>query len=143
VCAAWSCDDSGINAGAVTPTSVPKILGAIDIALEAQAALHSSRQRRREPAAVRRRDVGARGWRYYRRALLSAAGIPTLAVLHGLSTAGGATSPDSAITWSASRATAWPHSRLALVRATGEIADDRELGSSEMHAAVSGLVEYG
>src|SRR5512134_2988685 len=27
-------DDSGINAGAVTPTSVPKILGAIDIALK-------------------------------------------------------------------------------------------------------------
>ena len=31
----------------------------------------------------------------------------------------------------------------ALVRAaTGEVADDRELGGTEMHASVTGLVEY-
>jgi geranyl-CoA carboxylase beta subunit len=138
-------DDSGINAGAVTPTSVPKILGAIDIALKHKLPfIHLV-----ESAGANLLQYAVETWAhggglYYRRALLSAAGIPTLAVLHGLSTAGGAYQPglsDYVVGIKGNGMAALGGS--ALVRAaTGEIADDRELGSSEMHAAVSGLVEY-
>jgi geranyl-CoA carboxylase beta subunit len=138
-------DDSGINAGAVTPTSVPKILGAIDIALKHKLPfIHLV-----ESAGANLLQYAVETWAhggglYYRRALLSAAGIPTLSVLHGLSTAGGAYQPglsDYVVGIKGNGMAALGGS--ALVRAaTGEIADDRELGSSEMHAAVSGLVEY-
>jgi hypothetical protein len=87
-------DDSGINAGAVTPTSVPKILGALDIALKHKLPfIHLV-----ESAGANLLQYAVETWAhggglYYRRALFSAAGIPTLSVLHGLSTAGGAYQP--------------------------------------------------
>jgi geranyl-CoA carboxylase beta subunit len=138
-------DDSGINAGAVTPSSVPKILGALDIALRHKLPyIHLV-----ESAGANLLQYEVETWAhggglYYRRALLSAAGIPTLSVLHGLSTAGGAYQPglsDYVVGVKGNGMAAL--AGAALVRAaTGEIADDRELGSSEMHASVSGLVEY-
>jgi geranyl-CoA carboxylase beta subunit len=84
------------------------------------------------------------GGTYYRRALLSAAGIPTLSVLHGLSTAGGAYQPGLSDYVVGVRKNGMAAlGGAALVRAaTGEVADDRDLGGSEMHASVSGLVEY-
>jgi geranyl-CoA carboxylase beta subunit len=138
-------DDSGINAGAVTPTSVPKILGAIDIALKHKLPfIHLV-----ESAGANLLQYAVETWAYggglyYRRALLSAAGIPTVSVLHGLSTAGGAYQPglsDYVVGIKGNGMAAL--GGAALVRAaTGEIADDRDLGSAEMHASVSGLVEY-
>jgi geranyl-CoA carboxylase beta subunit len=138
-------DDSGINAGAVTPMSVPKILGAMDIAIAHKLPfVHLV-----ESAGANLLQYAVETWAhggglYYRRALMSAAGIPTISVLHGLSTAGGAYQPglsDYVVGVKGNGMAALGGS--ALVRAaTGEISDDRELGSSEMHATVSGLVEY-
>jgi geranyl-CoA carboxylase beta subunit len=138
-------DDSGINAGAVTPMSVPKILGAMDIALTHKLPfIHLV-----ESAGANLLQYAVDTWAhggglYYRRALMSAAGLPTVAVLHGLSTAGGAYQPglsDYVVGVKGNGMAAL--GGAALVRAaTGEISDDRELGSSEMHASVSGLVEY-
>jgi geranyl-CoA carboxylase beta subunit len=138
-------DDSGINAGAVTPMSVPKILGAMDIALAQKLPfVHLV-----ESAGANLLQYAVETWAhggglYYRRALMSAAGLPTIAVLHGLSTAGGAYQPglsDYVVGVKGNGMAALGGS--ALVRAaTGEVSDDRELGSSEMHATVSGLVEY-
>ena len=77
-------------------------------------------------------------------ARLSAAGIPTMVVLHGGSTAGGAYMPgmsDYVIGVKENGMAAL--GGAALVKAaTGEEANDRELGGSEMHASVSGVVEY-
>jgi geranyl-CoA carboxylase beta subunit len=138
-------DDSGINAGAVTPMSVPKILGAMDIALAHKLPfIHLV-----ESAGANLLQYAVETWAhggglYYRRALMGAAGLPTISVLHGLSTAGGAYQPglsDYVVGVKGNGMAALGGS--ALVRAaTGEISDDRELGSSEMHATVSGLVEY-
>lgn len=138
-------DDSGINAGAVTPMSVPKILGAMDLALAHKLPfIHLV-----ESAGANLLQYAVDTWAhggglYYRRALMSAAGLPTLSVLHGLSTAGGAYQPGlSDYVVGVKRNGMAALGGSALVRAaTGEIADDRELGSSEMHASVSGLVEY-
>ena len=77
-------------------------------------------------------------------ARLSAAGLPTMVVLHGGSTAGGAYMPgmsDYVIGVKENGMAAL--GGAALVKAaTGEDADERQLGGSEMHASVSGVVEY-
>ena len=77
-------------------------------------------------------------------AQMSAMGLPTLVVLHGGSTAGGAYMPgmsDYVIGVKENGMAAL--GGAALVRAaTGEIANDRELGGTEMHASVTGVVEY-
>ncbi|MEJ2088761.1 MAG: carboxyl transferase domain-containing protein, partial [Gammaproteobacteria bacterium] len=77
-------------------------------------------------------------------ARLSARGIPTIVVLHGPSTAGGAYMPgmsDYVIGVKNNGLAAL--GGAALVRAaTGEVADERLLGGTEMHASVTGSVEY-
>ena len=71
-------------------------------------------------------------------------GLPTMVVLHGGSTAGGAYMPgmsDYVIGVKENGMAAL--GGAALVKAaTGEVANDRELGGTEMHASVSGVVEY-
>ncbi len=138
-------DDSGINAGAATTTSVTKSLGVLELAL-----------RHKLPFVHLVESAGANllqytvelwahgGGMFHSLAKLSAAGIPTLAVLHGPSTAGGAYQPgmsDYVIGVKHNGMAALAGAAL-LRAATGEVADDRELGGSEMHASVSGLVEY-
>ena len=75
---------------------------------------------------------------------LSKQRIPSICLVFGSSTAGGAYQPgmsDYVIGVKNNGMAAL--AGAALVRAaTGEVADDRELGGSEMHASVSGLVEY-
>jgi geranyl-CoA carboxylase beta subunit len=84
------------------------------------------------------------GGMFHGLARLSAAGIPTIVVLHGPSTAGGAYQPgmsDYVIGVKKNGMAAL--AGAALVKAaTGEVAEDAQLGGSEMHASVSGLVEY-
>ncbi len=75
---------------------------------------------------------------------LSAAGIPTISVVFGSSTAGGAYQPGLSdynifVERSAKVFLGGP----PLVKmATGEDSDDEELGGAEMHARVSGLADY-
>lgn len=138
-------DDSGIRAGAMTMGGLEAMLSALDIA-----------QRQRLPFVHLVESAGAnllgykvelwaRGGTVFRRlAELSAAGIPTLAVLHGPSTAGGAYMPGMSDYVIGVRKNGMAAlAGAALVRAaTGETANERELGGSEMHASTSGLVEY-
>jgi acetyl-CoA carboxylase carboxyltransferase component len=74
---------------------------------------------------------------------LSAAGIPTVAVVFGNSTAGGAYIPGmSDHTIMVKRRAKVFLGGPPLVRmATGEIAEDEELGGAEMHARTSGLAD--
>ncbi|MDX1571931.1 MAG: carboxyl transferase domain-containing protein, partial [Xanthomonadales bacterium] len=138
-------DDSGISAGASTSQSVQKALGILEIA-----------RRQKLPLIHLVESAGANlmnytvelwahgGGMFYGLARLSAEGIPTFVVLHGPSTAGGAYQPgmsDYVIGVKKNGMAAL--AGAALVKAaTGEVADERELGGSEMHASVSGLVEY-
>jgi len=138
-------DDSGISAGASTTTSVNKGLGILKIALNQKLPfIHLV-----ESAGANLMNYTVELWAhgggmFAGLAKLSAAGIPTLVVLHGPSTAGGAYQPGMS-----DYVIGVKHNGMAalggaaLVRAaTGEVSDDRELGGSEMHASVSGLVEY-
>ena len=138
-------DDSGIAAGAATTQSVAKALGVLDMALKQKLPLvHLV-----ESAGANLMQYTVEMWAqgggmFHGLARLSAAGIPVITVLHGPSTAGGAYQPGLSDYVVGVRNNGMAAlAGAALVRAaTGEIADDRELGGSEMHATTSGLVEY-
>ena len=138
-------DDSGINAGALTTQSVDKALGILDIA-----------RRQKLPFLHLVESAGANlmnytvelwakgGGMFHGLARLSALGIPTVVVLHGPSTAGGAYQPglsDYVIGVRKNGMAALGGAALVQA-ATGEVADPEALGGSEMHASVTGLVEY-
>lgn len=143
-CLAWV-DDSGIRAGSYTETTNSMIMSIQDIA-----------KRQKLPVVHLVESAGAdlmrftvenwvrAGEMFRNLAELSAAGIPIVTILHGPSTAGGAYMPgmsDYVIGVKNNGLAAL--AGAALVKAaTGEIVDDRELGGSEMHASVSGLVDY-
>ncbi len=138
-------DDSGINAGAITTGSIQKMLGILKISLDQKLPfIHLV-----ESAGANLMQYTVELWAhgggmFHGRAKLSAAGIPTIVVLHGPSTAGGAYQPgmsDYVIGVKNNGMAAL--AGVALTQAaTGEVADERELGGTEMHASVTGLVEY-
>uniref|UniRef100_UPI00289D3EB3 acyl-CoA carboxylase subunit beta n=1 Tax=Pulveribacter sp. TaxID=2678893 RepID=UPI00289D3EB3 len=137
--------DSGIEAGAIQPMGLEKILRLQDIALE-----------NRLPFVHLVESAGANLMRYrvegfvhggalFRNlARLSAAGIPVVTVQHGSGTAGGAYMPglSDVVVMVQGRSRAFLAGPPLLKAATGEIATEEELGGAEMHTAVSGLGEY-
>jgi len=138
-------DDSGINAGASTQKSGEKIRASLDVALRHKLPfVHCV-----ESAGANLMKYQVESWAngggiFYRLALLSAAGIPTITVLHGPATAGGAYMPGmSDYVISVKGRGRASLGGAALVRAaTGEISDEEELAGTDMHATISGLVEY-
>jgi acetyl-CoA carboxylase carboxyltransferase component len=100
-----------------------------------------------DPEAVMRRNLthfAESGRMFYDITELSALGVPTISVVFGSSTAGGAYQPGLAdynifVRGGAKVFLGGP----PLVKvATGEDASDEELGGAEMHASVSGLADY-
>ncbi|MBW1604615.1 acyl-CoA carboxylase subunit beta [Streptomyces sp. JJ66] len=75
---------------------------------------------------------------------LSAAGIPTIAVVFGNSTAGGAYVPGMSdhVIMVKERAKVFLGGPPLVTMATGEVADEEELGGADMHARVSGLADH-
>ncbi len=143
-CAIWV-DDSGIKAGAIGAMTATVALSLQEIALRQKLPLiHLV-----ESAGANLMEYKVEHWAYggqiFRNlARLSAAGLPTIAVLHGASTAGGAYMPglsDYVIGVKKNGLAALAGAALVHA-ATGEKADERALGGSEMHARLSGLVEY-
>ncbi|MEO0435664.1 MAG: carboxyl transferase domain-containing protein [Pseudomonadota bacterium] len=138
-------DDSGINAGAMTRTSTRKGCRTMDIALQQKLPfIHLV-----ESAGANLLDYEVEMWSagggiFARLARLSAAGLPTLTVLHGASAAGGAYMPGMSdyVVGIKNNGKAYLAGPALLKAATGEVADDAELGGAAMHSTISGLVEY-
>ncbi len=138
-------DDSGINAGAMTALSTTKACRTMDIALQKKLPLvHLV-----ESAGANLLEYQVEMWMegggvFARLARLSAAGVPTLVVLHGASAAGGAYMPGMSdyVIGVKGNGKAYLAGPALLKAATGEDADDDSLGGARMHAQVSGLVEY-
>ena len=138
-------DDSGIKAGAMTDGWGEKFTRAQDIALQQKLPfVHLV-----ESAGADLPRYHVEGWLNFGRlfgnlAKLSAAGLPTIAVLHGASTAGGAYMPGLSdyVVAIKGRGRAFLAGPALLKAATGEETDEEELGGATMHASVSGLVEY-
>lgn len=138
-------DDAGINAGASTAKTVDKALGGIDIALKQKLPFVHLVESAGANLMSYTVELWAHGGGLFGGlAKMSAAGLPVVTVLHGPSTAGGAYQPGLSDYVIGVKGNGMAMlAGAALVRAaTGEVADDHDLGGAEMHAAVTGLVDY-
>lgn len=143
-CMVWV-DDSGIKAGAMGAMSLPVALSVQELALRHKLPIVHLVESAGANLMNYRVEMWAQGGTIFGNlAHLSASGIPSVAVLHGPSTAGGAYMPglsDYVIGVKKNGLAALAGAALTYA-ATGEEADDRQLGGSEMHSTTTGLVEY-
>ncbi|WP_171177054.1 acyl-CoA carboxylase subunit beta [Ruegeria sp. HKCCD8929] len=138
-------DDSGIKAGAMTQMTMAAFLSAQEMALRQNLPFVHLVESAGANLMEYKVELWANGGKLFRNlARLSAAGLPNLAILHGPSTAGGAYMPGLAdyVVGVKKNGMAALAGAALVHAATGEKADDRDLGGSEIHASVSGLVEY-
>jgi len=138
-------NDSGIQAGAITAATGYRIIRTQEIALAQKLPfVHLV-----ESAGANLMEYTVEGFLgggtlFANLARLSAAGIPVVTLLHGSSTAGGAYMPGLSdyVVGVKGRGRAFLAGPPLLKAATGEIATEEDLGGAQMHADVSGLVEY-
>lgn len=138
-------NDSGIAAGALNLAGSRKILRCQQIALENSLPfVHLVESAGANLMQYRLDHFVDGGEMFANLARLSAAGLPVITVLHGSSTAGGAYMPglSDQVVAVKGNAKAFLGGPPLLKAATGEVATDEELGGADMHATVSGLVEY-
>ena len=137
--------DSGIDAGAIQPMGLEKILRLQEIALQERLPfLHLVESAGANLMRYRVEGFVQGGALFRNLARLSAAGIPVITVQHGSGTAGGAYMPglSDIVILVRGRSRAFLAGPPLLKAATGEVATEEELGGAEMHASVSGLGEY-
>jgi acetyl-CoA carboxylase carboxyltransferase component len=143
--------------GAMTNVSIRKLMRALEVArdnrlpyiqlVESAGGDLRGLGAGEDPAAVMRRTLShfaESGRMFHDITELSALGIPTISVVFGSSTAGGAYQPglsDYNIFVRGGAKVFLGGPPLVKV-ATGEDATDEELGGAEMHASVSGLADY-
>jgi geranyl-CoA carboxylase beta subunit len=138
-------NDSGIQAGALTSATGYRIRRSQEIALQQKMPfVHLV-----ESAGANLMEYTVEGFLlggtlFANLARLSAAGVPVITLLHGSSTAGGAYMPGMSdyVIGVKGNGRAFLAGPPLLKAATGEIATEDELGGAQMHADVTGLVEY-
>ncbi|MBO9446873.1 carboxyl transferase domain-containing protein [Ruegeria sp. R14_0] len=138
-------DDAGIKAGAMVEMSAVAFLSAQDMALKQNLPFVHLVESAGANLMEYKVEFWANGGKLFRNlARHSAAGLPNLAVLHGPSTAGGAYMPGLAdyVVGVKQNGMAALAGAALVYAATGEKANDRDLGGTEMHATTSGLVDY-
>ena len=137
-------NDPTVRGGTTSPTTIRKLLRAMDVA-----------DVNRLPVLIlvesggadlpRQADVFVPGGEQFRRLTqLSAKGIPTVCVVFGSSTAGGAYLPGMSdyTVMVEDRARVFLGGPPLVKMAIGEEADEEELGGALMHARTSGLCDY-
>jgi geranyl-CoA carboxylase beta subunit len=137
--------DSGIEAGAIQPRGLEKILRVQDIALENRLPFVHLVESAGANLTKYKVEGFVHGGALFRNlARHSAAGLPVITVQHGSGTAGGAYMPglSDIVVMVRGRSRAFLAGPPLLKAATGEVATEEELGGAEMHTSVSGLGEY-
>ena len=137
--------DSGIEAGAIQPRGLEKILRVQDIALENKLPFVHLVESAGANLTKYKVEGFVHGGSLFRNlARHSAAGLPVITVQHGSGTAGGAYMPglSDIVVMVRGRSRAFLAGPPLLKAATGEVATEEELGGAEMHTSVSGLGEY-
>lgn len=137
--------DSGIDAGAIQPMGLEKMLRVQELALQNKLPfIHLVESAGANLMRYRVEGFVHGGSLFRNLARLSAAGLPVITVQHGSGTAGGAYMPglSDIVIMVRGRSRAFLAGPPLLKAATGEIATEEELGGAEMHTAVSGLGEY-
>ncbi len=137
-------NDPTVKGGAQGPTAVRKGLRAMDIARQNRLPLVSLT----ESAGAdlpQQADIFVPGGASFKNLTqLSAAGIPTVTMVFGSSTAGGAYVPGMSdyVVLQKQAAKVYLGGPPLVKMAIDEDADEEELGGAEMHARVSGLADY-
>jgi geranyl-CoA carboxylase beta subunit len=140
-----SASDSGIDAGALQPMGLDKILRVQELALENKLPfVQLVESAGANLMAYRVQDFIHGGATFRNLARMSAAGLPVITITHGSSTAGGAyqTGLSDYVIMVRGRSRAFLAGPPLLKAATGEISTEEELGGAEMHTHVSGLGDY-
>jgi acetyl-CoA carboxylase carboxyltransferase component len=136
--------DPTVRGGSSNPWSVAKSFRAADIALENRLPLINLVESGGADLPTQK-EIFIPGGRIFRDLTrLSAAGIPTIALVFGNSTAGGAYLPGMSdyVVMVQDRAKVFLGGPPLVKMATGEESGDEELGGAEMHARTSGLADY-
>ncbi|MDP4508256.1 acyl-CoA carboxylase subunit beta [Nonomuraea turcica] len=137
-------NDPTVRGGASNPWTLKKSLRAADIALQNRLPYVNLVESGGADLPTQK-EIFIPGGRVFRDLTrLSAAGIPTLALVFGNSTAGGAYVPGMSdyVVMVRDRAKVFLGGPPLVKMATGEESDDESLGGAEMHARVSGLADY-
>jgi acetyl-CoA carboxylase carboxyltransferase component len=137
-------NDPTVRGGTTSPTTIRKLLRAMDVAEENRLPLLLLVESGGADLP-RQADVFVPGGEQFRRLTqLSAQGIPTICVVFGSSTAGGAYLPGMSdyTVMVEDRARVFLGGPPLVKMAIGEEADEEELGGARMHAEISGLCDY-
>ena len=137
--------DSGIDAGALQPMGLDKLLRVQELTLENKLPyVQLVESAGANLMAYQVQDFIRGGSTFRNLARMSAAGLPVVTVTHGSSTAGGAyqTGLSDYIILIRDRSRAFLAGPPLLKAATGEIATEEELGGAVMHTSISGLGDY-
>src|SRR5271154_6639535 len=137
-------NDPTVKGGTSNPWTLKKILRANQIAFENRLPVISLVESGGADLPTQK-EIFIPGGRMFRDLTrLSAAGIPTIALVFGNSTAGGAYVPGMSdhVVMIKERSKVFLGGPPLVKMATGEVADEEELGGAEMHARTSGLADY-
>jgi acyl-CoA carboxylase subunit beta len=137
-------NDPTVKGGASNPWSLRKTLRMHEIALANRLPVISLVESGGADLPTQK-DVFIPGGAVFRNLTrLSAAGIPTIALVFGNSTAGGAYLPGMSdhVVMIERRSKVFLAGPPLVKAATGEESDDESLGGAEMHATVSGLADH-
>lgn len=136
--------DPTVKGGTSNPWTLKKVLRANQIALENRLPVISLVESGGADLPTQK-EIFIPGGRMFRDLTrLSAAGIPTIALVFGNSTAGGAYIPGMSdyVVMIKERSKVFLAGPPLVKMATGEESDDESLGGAEMHARISGLADY-
>ena len=136
--------DPTVKGGTSNPWTVKKVLRANQIAVENRLPVISLVESGGADLPTQK-EIFIPGGRMFRDLTrLSAAGIPTIALVFGNSTAGGAYIPGMSdyVVMIKERSKVFLAGPPLVKMATGEESDDESLGGAEMHARISGLADY-
>jgi acyl-CoA carboxylase subunit beta len=137
-------NDPTVRGGSSNPWTLRKTLRAADIALQNRLPFVNLVESGGADLPTQK-EIFIPGGRIFRDLTrLSAAGIPTIALVFGNSTAGGAYVPGMSdyVVMVKEQAKVFLGGPPLVKMATGEESDDESLGGAEMHARTSGLADY-
>ncbi len=139
-----SANDPTVRGGTINPLSVRKSLRAMEISRENRLPLVNLVESGGADLPTQSDLFIPAGRTFHDITALSAAGIPTVAIVFGNSTAGGAYVPGMSdyIVMIKERAKVFLGGPPLVKMATGEESDDESLGGADMHARISGLADY-
>ena len=137
-------NDPTVKGGTSNPWTLRKILRANQIALQNRLPVISLVESGGADLPTQKEVFIPGGQMFRDLTRLSAAGIPTIAVVFGNSTAGGAYVPGMSdhVVMIKERSKVFLAGPPLVKMATGEESDDESLGGAEMHARTSGLADY-